>query len=404
MAGATGGGRRAATVIVAGAVFICLTMGFRQSFGLYLTPFTEDLQLLNIGWFAFAVGLQNLLWGFASPLFGMFADRRGPAAAAAIGGALYTAGLLTMAGAGGGGGVVAGQGLVGLGIAGAGFSVILGAVGKVAKPERRSIILAVVTAAGSFGQFALVPVAQKLLEMFGARESLQILAAGAFLMVLLSPFLRLPKSAPLASSRSSGGAALHCALGARSYVLLTLGFFVCGFQVVFVATHLPKYVADHGLPESAAAVALSMVGLFNIFGTLACGWLGDRFPKKNVLAIFYLLRSAVIVLFLMVPLTPLSVAVFGALIGLLWLGTVPLTSGLISVFFGVRHLSMLYGVTFLMHQIGSFLGAWLGGWFYDIFQNYNAMWALAILLGVVAAVLHWPIVERTNEKFARSFA
>ena len=191
---------------------------------------------------------------------------------------------------------------------------------------------------------------------------------------------------------------------AQLCALLTLGFFVCGFQVVFVATHLPKYVADHGLPESAAAVALSMVGLFNIFGTLACGWLGDRFPKKNVLAIFYLLRSAVIVLFLMVPLTPLSVAVFGALIGLLWLGTVPLTSGLISVFFGVRHLSMLYGVTFLMHQIGSFLGAWLGGWFYDIFQNYNAMWTLAILLGVVAAVLHWPIVERTNEKFARSFA
>lgn len=394
---------RAVIIIAVGAVFICLTMGFRQSFGLYLRPFTEEMQIADIGVFSLAVGLQNILWGIASPFFGMLADKRGPAVAAAIGGALYAAGLFVMAGATSGGGVIAGQSLVGIGIGGAGFSVILGAAGKVAPPAHRSMVLAAVAAAGSFGQFALVPLAQLLLEQFGARESLYALAAGALLMVALAPLLRLPSDARTAAGQSGSGALL-CALEVRGYVLLTLGFFVCGFQVVFIATHLPKYVSDNGIPESAAAWALAMVGLFNIFGTLACGWLGDRFPKKNVLAIFYLLRSAVIVLFLLVPLSSFSVVAFGALIGLLWLGTVPLTSGLISVFFGVRHLSMLYGVTFLMHQAGSFLGAWMGGRIYAAFANYDLMWAFAIALGVVAALLHWPIAERADEKFARSFA
>lgn len=394
---------RMAIIIAVGAVFICLTMGFRQSFGLYLKPFTEELDATSIGVFSLAVGLQNIFWGLTSPIFGVFADRRGPVWAAGIGGAIYAAGLFLMAGATHDGGVIAGQSLVGIGIGGAGFSVILGAVGKVAPPQNRSMILAIVTAAGSFGQFALVPVAQWLLESLGARQSLYALAAGALLMVALAPMLRLPAGVQTAAGQSGAGA-LSCALGAKSYVLLTLGFFVCGFQVVFVATHLPKYVADNGVPEHAAAWALSMVGLFNIFGTLACGWLGDRYAKKNVLSIFYLLRSAVIILFLIVPISTFSVVAFGALIGLLWLGTVPLTSGLISVFFGVRHLSMLYGITFLMHQVGSFLGAWMGGWIYELYSDYDVMWALAILLGVVAALLHWPITERADERFARSFA
>ena len=396
-------GDKAAIIIAVGAAFICLTMGFRQSFGLYLRPFTDDLEITGIGVFSLAIGLQNIAWGLASPIFGVLADKRGPVSAAAIGGALYAAGLFVMAGAQSGGELIGGQTLVGIGIGGAGFSVILGAVGKVAPPERRSMILAIVTAAGSFGQFALVPVAQYLLESLGPRDSLYALSAGALLMVALAPLLRLPPDAPTAAKTNSGGA-LTCALNVRSYVLLTLGFFVCGFQVVFIATHLPKYVVDNGVAESAAAWALAMVGLFNIFGTLTCGWLGDRYPKKHVLVIFYLARSAVILLFLAVPLSEASVVMFGALIGFLWLGTVPLTSGLISVFFGVRYLSMLYGVTFLMHQVGSFLGAWLGGWIYASFDNYDVMWTLIVLSGVLAAFLHWPISEQADERFARSFA
>ena len=396
-------GRERTTIIVVGALFICLTMGFRQSFGLYLKPFTEALAIVDVGVFSLAVGLQNIVWGIASPLFGILSDRRGPVLATALGGFLYAAGLFVMAAAASGGGIIGGQVLVGLGIGGAGFSVILGAVGKVAPPSRRSMILAIVAAAGSFGQFALVPVAQYLLELFGARQSLLVLSALALLMLGLSPLMRLPLSAPIVSG-GGGGGALRCALGVRGYVLLTVGFFVCGFQVVFIATHLPKYVADNGVSESAAAWALSMVGLFNIIGTLACGWLGDKFAKKDVLAVFYLARSAVIGLFLVVPLSSVSVVVFGALIGLLWLGTVPLTSGLISVFFGVRYLSMLYGVTFLMHQVGSFFGAWLGGRIYDLYGNYDIMWAIAVILGIVAALLHWPILERADERFARNFA
>ena len=377
-------------------------MGVRQSFGLYLAPFAEFG--VDAGVFSLAVGLQNILWGIASPLFGALADRRGPVLAAASGGALYVFGLLFMASASGGAGVVLGQCFIGAGIAGAGFSVILGAAGKVARPERRSMVLAAVSAAGSFGQFALVPPAQYMLEHWGARESLRALAVVAFLMVILAPLLKLPSSAPVAAGGKSGKGALRCALGSRGYILLTLGFFVCGFQLVFIATHLPRYAADNGVSDSAAAWALAMVGLFNIFGTLACGWLGGIFLKKNVLSIFYLLRSAVILFFLVVPLSDVSVVVFGALMGLLWLGTVPLTSGLISVFFGVRHLSMLYGVTFLMHQLGSFFGAWLGGRLYAEFGDYDIMWFTAAGLGVVAALLHWPISEREDKTFARSYA
>ena len=392
---------RAAIVLAVCAAYIFLTMGFRQSFGLYMAPFTE-LKITDIGAFSLAIGMQNIFWGIASPFFGAFADRRGPAGAAAVGGALYAAGLFVMAAAVGGGGVLLGQMLVGAGIGGAGFSVMLGAAGKVAPPAHRSMILAAVAAAGSLGQFALVPPVQGLLEHFGARESLYAMAACALLMVALAPLLRLPSGARTAGQ--SGGGALMCALRVRGYVLLTLGFFVCGFQVVFVATHLPKYVADNGISDSVAAWALAMVGLCNVFGTLACGWLGDRYPKKNVLTAFYLARSAIIALFWLAPISSFSVVAFGAALGFLWLGTVPLTSGLISVFFGVRHLSMLYGVTFLMHQVGSFLGAWMGGKIYAAYSNYDLMWALMILSGVVAALLHSPISERADDKFTRAFA
>ena len=399
------GMNRAAIVVGAGAALISVTMGLRQSFGLLQLPYTENLQLGREA-FSLAIAMQNLLWGFASPFFGAFADRRGPVPAALAGVLFYIAGLLAMAAATGGPAVVLAQMLVGVGMAGAGFSVVLGAVGKAVPEKRRSIALAFVTAGGSFGQFALVPVARIFIENFGAAGGVSAMAAVAALMLLFAPGLKLPPDSPHASGAKNSGGALACALQSRDYVLLSLGFFVCGFQVVFVATHFPAYLKDMEMENAAqvAAWSLALVGLFNIVGTLACGWLGDRLPKKNVLAAFYLLRSAVMILFLAVPLTPASALAFGALIGLFWLGTVPLTSGLIAVFFGARHMSMLYGVTFLSHQAGSFLGAWMGGFVFDAAGNYDAVWSASILLGVFAAAMHWPIRERRDARFAAAYA
>lgn len=394
---------RAVVIIAAGAFFICATMGVRQSFGLFLTPYTADLGV-GRDVFSLAVALQNMMWGIASPLFGALADRRGPVAATMLGGLFYTAGLLLMAAAAGGGMLVWAQLFVGMGMAGAGFSVILGTVGKVARPERRSISLGIVSAAGSFGQFAIVPLAQWGIDAFGARGGVMLLAAVAFLMVLCAPLLKLPADAPTAKASDASATVLRQAFLSRSYVLLFFGFFVCGFQVVFVATHLPSYVADAGLPPHTAVAALSLIGLFNIFGTLFCGWVGEKMPKKDALAIFYLLRSLVILLFLWVPLTSASVVVFGAAIGFLWLGTVPLTSGLVAVFFGTRHMSMLYGGVFFSHQIGSFLGAWLGGALFEWSGSYDIVWYLSVALGVVAALLHYPITENRDAPFCRRFA
>ncbi|MGI9338636.1 MAG: MFS transporter [Gammaproteobacteria bacterium] len=401
------GGKDAAAVIIAvGAVYICITMGLRQGFGLYLAPFTEMLGI-NRGDFAFAIAMQNIVWGLASPVFGMLADKRGPVLAAALGGVFYFAGMLLMAMASSGGALLMAQMLIGAGMAGAGFSVILGAVGKAAKPSRRSFSLAIVSAAGSLGQFLFVPVAQLGLSTLGARDSLLMLSFAAALLIFFAPLLKTKAQAAQAAagvSDFSAKAVLRTALSSRSYVLLLAGFFVCGFQVVFIATHLPAYVADAGLSAQAAANALALVGLFNIAGTMFCGWAGDRFSKKNSLAVFYLCRSAVIVLFLLAPKSDAAVMLFGAAIGFFWLGTVPLTSGLVAVFFGTRQMSMLYGVVFVSHQVGSALGAYSGGAFFDATGSYNAVWFICIALGVLAAVLHYPIVEKADDAFARRFA
>ena len=304
----------AAIIIAVGAVYICITMGLRQGFGLYLAPFTEMLGISR-GDFALAIAVQNIVWGLASPFFGMLADRRGPISAAALGGVFYFAGMLLMAGANSGNDLLLAQTLIGAGMAGAGFSVILGAVGKAAKPQRRSFALAIVTAAGSLGQFLLVPAAQFGLSAFGARDSLMALAFVAALLIVCAPLLKTPPGANKTIGSFSGSAVFTQAFLSRSYVLLSAGFFVCGFQVVFVATHLPAFVADAGLSPGAAATALALVGLFNIAGTMFCGWAGDRFSKKNALAIFYLARSAVIVLFLLAPPSDMAVMIFGAAIG-----------------------------------------------------------------------------------------
>ena len=392
---------RSAVVICAAAVLISLTMGVRQTFGLFLSPLGEELSLSRES-FSAAVALQNLLWGFLSPVFGGLADRFGAAKAAFGGALLYVGGLLCMSFAGDGATVALGQGLVGMGIAGAGFSVALGAVGKTVAPEKRVFALGVVTAAGSFGQFAIVPLAQQFIAHFGWRGALVGLAAVAALMAPAAAFLRAPRSA-LAPASDPAIAVTRAALSNRSFVLLTAGFFVCGFQVVFIATHLPAYLGDLGMAPIVASVALMLVGLFNIFGSLGCGWLGDRCSKKNSLLWFYLLRSVVIAGFVLLPASPASAIVFGALIGFLWLGTVPLTSGLVAVFFGARHMSMLYGIVFVSHQLGSALGAWLSGYLYEQTGSYDSAWMLAIALGIVAAALHYPIRENSDETFRRRY-
>lgn len=386
-------------ILVCGATMITLTMGLRQTFGLFLAPISDTLGT-GRELFAFAVAIQNLIWGASSPFFGALADRYGARWVAAVGGGVYALGLVLMGMASGGDQLMAGQFLIGLGMGGTGFSVVLGIVAKTVAPERRSMSLGIVSAAGSFGQFAMVPVGQGLLDAFDWQIALLVLAAVAATMIGFAFGLREPKEEDDGSARQTIAEALREAFAYRSFVLLTVGFFVCGFQVVFIATHLPAFCADHGISAGIAAWALSLVGLFNIVGSLAFGWAGGRWSKRNALVILYAGRSAVILAFVLLPITPVAAIVFGAAIGCLWLATVPLTSGLIATFFGTRYMAMLYGIVFVSHQVGSFLGAWLGGLIYDRTGSYDWMWVLVIASGFVAAILHALIREQPAARLA----
>ena len=383
--------------LVGGGALISLTMGLRQSFGLFLPNISESFQG-GREVFSMALALQNLFWGLFSPIFGGIADRWGPARVAAVGALVYAGGLLYLSFSTQAADLIFAQILIGFGLAGAGFSVVLGAVARAANDENRSMALAITTAAGSFGQFAMVPIADYFLQSLGWESAALVLAATALLMLPFALGIRGDGGRQNQESgiKRSGSfpSYLRKTLTHVDFVLLGLGFFVCGLQVVFIATHLPSYLRDSGIGPSVASLSLALIGLFNIFGTLACGWLGQRYAKKTVLTYLYLLRSLVIFAFISLPLSDLSALVFGAAIGLLWLGTVPLTSGLIGVFFGTTYMSMLYGVAFFSHQVGSFLGAWLGGRLYDFTGNYDLMWWIVILFGVVAALFHWPIRER----------
>ena len=384
------------TVVICGALTLTIATGLRQTFGLFLKPITLDLGVTREV-FSFAVALQNLLWGVAGPFAGAIADKYG-AARASIGGALlYALGLFAMSRAGSGGEIILGNILVGFGLSGSGFSVMLGAVGRAAPPERRSAALGVVAAGGSFGQFALVPYGQELLLRFGWEIALMIMAATALIMVPLAAGVSAP-AATRTTSRQSISEALAEAFRHSGFWLLTIGFFVCGFQVVFVATHLPAFLADRAMPAWLGGWALALVGLFNIVGSYGCGVLGGRFRKKYVLSVLYLARSAVFILFLILPLSNTSVLLFSAALGLLWLGTVPLTSGLVAQIFGPAYMSMLYGIVFMSHQAGSFLGAWYGGYVFDVTGSYDLMWWICVALGVAAAALHWPIADQPVER------
>lgn len=388
-------------VIVCGALILTLSTGLRQTLGLFLKPMTVDLAVSR-EIFSFGIALQNILWGAAGPFAGAIADKFGTRRVLVCGGLLYAAGLWAMGLAGGPFEIVLGSILIGLGLAGVGFTVILGVVGRAAPPERRSMALGIVAAGGSFGQFTMVPYGQAFLEAYGWEVALFILAATALIMVPLSRGVAGQKNA--GGEAQSLGQALDEALRHRGFWLLTAGFFVCGFQVVFVGTHLPAFLADQAMPAWLGGWALALVGLFNIVGTYACGALGQRYRKKYVLAWLYIARSAAFVVFLAMPLSNLSVLLFASILGLLWLGTVPLTGGLVAQIFGPTYMSMLYGIVFFSHQIGSFLGAWLGGKLFDMTGSYDAMWLICIALGFIAAALHWPITDRPVPRLSAAMA
>ena len=389
----------AVTVIICGAVMVLISMGTRQSLGLFLQPITADLSA-GRETFSLAIALQNLLFGL--PLIGILADRFGSRKIAVSGGLLYAASFLLLSVTNTPAGLYMNLGVVaGIAIGSTSYVVVLGAAARVVSPQKRSSMFGLITAAGSFGMFAVVPGVQWLIASVGWQTSFAMLAA----FVGTTAFLAIgyPAKAEVPGGQSSGEEieptqSLTCILSrARrhsGYLLLTAGFFVCGFHVAFIATHLPAFLADASVSKMAAASSLAMIGLFNIFGSYLFGYLGDRLRKKYLLSFLYMSRAIVITLFLLLPITNVSAVVFGCAIGFLWLATVPLTSGIVAQIFGSRYLSTLYGIVFFSHQIGSFLGVWLGGRVYDMVNSYDMVWILAILLGVTAAILHLPITDK----------
>ncbi|MDC8785974.1 MFS transporter [Roseateles koreensis] len=381
-------------VLLCGALIVTLSMGIRHGFGLWLQPITMDR-----GWtretFSFALAVQNLAWGITGPVTGMLADRFGPFRVLVMGGLLYALGLVLMGVSSSGLAFMASAGLlVGIAQSGTTYAVIYGVIGRNVAPDKRSWAMGVAAAAGSFGQFLMVPTSNWLIGHTGWQNALFVLGGAALFIIPLALGLREPKGATtLHPHHQSIGQALREAFGYRSFQLLMLGYFVCGFQVVFIGVHMPSYLKDHGLSPQVATYALALIGLFNVVGTYAAGSLGQHMPKRYILSSIYALRAVAIVTFLNVPLTPNSVYIFSAVMGVLWLSTVPPTNAVLAQIFGVQHMSMLGGFVFLSHQIGSFLGVWLGGRLYDLSGSYDIVWWLAVALGVMAALVNLPVRE-----------
>jgi MFS family permease len=381
-------------VLLCGAAIVTLSMGIRHGFGLWLQPITMDR-----GWtretFAFALAVQNLSWGIAGPFAGALADRYGALRVLVIGALLYSAGLVLMALATSGLAFTGSAGiLLGMAQSGTTYAVIYGVIGRNVAPEKRSWAMGVAAAAGSFGQFLMVPVENWLIGGLGWQSALFVLGCLALAIVPLAFGLKEPPRPAATGTHQSIGAAVREAFGYPSFQLLMAGYFVCGFQVVFIGVHMPSYLKDNGLTPNVATTALALIGLFNVIGTYLAGSLGQRMPKKYILSAIYALRSLAIVIFLSVPLTPWSVYIFASVMGVLWLSTVPPTNAVVAQIFGVQYLSMLGGFVFLSHQIGSFLGVWLGGKLYDTTGSYNVVWWIAVALGVFAAIINLPVKER----------
>ncbi|HVQ60983.1 MAG TPA: MFS transporter [Burkholderiales bacterium] len=386
--------RTPGVVLLCGGIILTLAMGTRQGFGLFLQPMT-----LDHGWtretFAFALALQNLIWGISQPFFGMIADRKGAGRVLFTGAVLYTIGLILMALAGTGWQFSLATGLfIGLAQGCTTFSIIFGVVSRIFPPERRSMALGLCSAAGSFGQFAMLPYTGSLISNFGWFNTLLILSVSAALIAPLASALVETRGKAAAAMTQSVGEAVREAFGHKSFLLLTAGYFVCGFQLAFITVHFPAYLVDRGLPANIGMMALALVGLFNIFGSFASGALGAKYTKKYLLSSIYFTRSIVIALFVFSPVSEGSVYLFSAAIGLLWLSTVPLTNGVIGGIFGVAYMSTLSGFVFLSHQMGSFIGVWLGGYLFDHTGSYNVVWMISIGLGIFAALVNLPIQER----------
>jgi predicted MFS family arabinose efflux permease len=396
------GWRTPAVVVACGCLIALLTFGIRASFGLFTLPISEAH-----GWgrevFALAIAVQNLLWGASQPFAGALADRFGSARVLAAGGVLYAVGVALMAVAATPLQMHLSAGvLIGIGLAGGSFTIVMAALARRVPPERRSWAMGIATAAGSLGQFVMAPLGQAFILVYGWQTALLILAAGAAIVPLLATAM---VSSP--SSLSSAGEidlglkeTLARAFGHRSYLLLTAGFFVCGFHVAFITVHLPPYLLDVGADPRLAAWSIAIIGLCNVVGSYGAGVLGGRHSKRWLLASIYLLRSVAIALFVLLPVTTLSVLLFAAAIGILWLSTVPPTSGLVAVMFGTRYIATLFGVVFFSHQVGAFLGIWLGGLFFELYGSYDAVWWMSVALGLFAALIHLPIVERPAPRFA----
>ena len=390
------GWRTPLVIIVCGCLISMLTFGPRSTFGFFMQPMSRDFS-----WgrdvFGLAVAIQNLLWGIGQPIAGAIADRFGTVRVLAVGALLYAAGLIIMSHSSTPLSLDLSAGvLIGFGLSGASFNLILSAFGKLMPPQWRSVALGAGTAAGSLGQFVFAPFGVALIDNFGWHTALAVFAAMMLLVVPLSLALATPPSKVETTSldeQQTMKSALAEAFGHRSYVLLVLGFFTCGFQLAFITVHLPAYLVDRGVPVEIGGWVIATIGLCNIIGSLSVGWLQNRMPKRYILSALYLFRALAIVAFISFPITTFSAISFGVVTGLLWLSSVPPTSSLVALMFGTRWLATLYGFAFFSHQVGGFLGVWLGGIVFERFNSYTPIWWLSVLFGVLSSLINLPIVE-----------
>ncbi|WP_420004822.1 MFS transporter [Arenibacterium sp. LLYu02] len=395
-------------VLIVGCIIIMVSFAVRASFGVFQIPIAQDFGWLRSE-FSLAIAIQNLAWGIGQPLFGALAEKIGDRKAIIMGAVIYAAGLVLSAGATTPGEMQAYEWLVGFGVAGTGFGVVLAVVGRASSTENRSMSLAIVTAAGSAGQIIGAPTAEYLLGLMPWQSVFFVFAGVVLALILSLPLMRAPVSAGKAELEESLGAILKKAFRDPSYTLIFLGFFSCGYQLAFITAHFPAFVTEmcgpimpggvlHGLgittTSTLGAVSISLIGLANVAGTLLAGWAGKHYSKKYLLAGIYTARTIVAGAFILMPITPLTVILFSVAMGSLWLATVPLTSGLVAHIYGLRYMGTLYGIVFLSHQIGGFLGVWLGGRMYDIYGDYTMVWWIGVGVGAFSAIVHLPVRER----------
>jgi predicted MFS family arabinose efflux permease len=402
--------RTPVVILIFGIVIMMVSFGTRASFGLFLQPISDDF-----GWgrevFAFSVAIQNLFWGLSQPIAGAIADKYGSGRVIAVCIALLALGLYLMSQVTTPGELTLTAGiLVGVGLSGTSFGVILAVISRSVPEHRRSLFLGIGSAGGAAGQLFMVPLGQSFLSSYGWMTTMALLAAMVLATLPLAFALTGKRSAAQAATASlraveqTLGEAIHEARNHRSFIYLTTGFFVCGFQLAFITIHLPAFIVDNGVAASMAATALAVIGFSNIIGSYCAGVLGGRMTKKNILSAIYVLRSVIIAVFILSPISEVSILIFAGFMGFLWLSTVPLTSGLVADMFGVRYMATLFGIVFLSHQLGGFLGAWLGGYLYDLTGSYDVVWWLSVVLGLISAAFHLPIDERpvTRPALARS--